>query len=370
MVKSLPPPKDKLAVFVYIFAAWLGAVLVAAYLGYVAHAVIVSVALFYVLKALAHRRKLGPSGYSKWHDAEEVSADIKYTPESKIILVTGPTSGIGEETAKILAYRGARVFLAARSKDKLVASEAKIRQWCAAKGVQNVALDQLVVDFGDLSSVRRAAREFLALGVPLHTLILNAGVMATPPGTTKDGHETQIGINHIGHFEFTRLLLDKLVASAPARVVVLTSSAHSLASAEFFDASNTKLQTVPYHPWVSYGNAKLSNMMFARELNKRYSKSGITAVSVHPGGAYTNLQAHVPLMQMFKWQLVAPFFFKSIPEIASTSVYAATADDVVGGGFHEDNNRSRAYPRVRAIAEDDALAKQLYDYTEALLDQN
>jgi retinol dehydrogenase 12 len=262
----------------------------------------------------------------------------------KVAIVTGPTSGIGTETARILAARGAHVILAARNDAKLQATRSNLEKNLAETGIKG-KFTTIQIDLNDLASVHNFVEEFKKLNVPLHLLINNAGVMRIPERrATKQGLEQQIGINHVGHFYLTCLLIDKLKASSTpeskSRVVCLSSVAFRLATESFFHADNTGLETTPYNPWVAYGNAKLSNMLFAREFHRRFSEEGIEACSVMPGGIHTGLQDHVSLWKSIKWRVVTPFFFKSIEQGAATTLYAALNVDLslkVNGGQYFEN---------------------------------
>jgi len=171
--------------------------------------------------------------------------------------------------------------------------------------------------------------------------------MANPERTlTANGFEEQIGVNHLGHYYLTILLLKKLEESAPSRVISVSSSAHGFSDGSF--VFHAALEQVPYHPWTVYGNSKLANILFAKELDNLYHERGITAVSLHPGGISTGLQKHVK----FGWDmtgavkifidLFSPFIFKSIAQGASTTVYCATSPLVekLGGRFFEDTHVS------------------------------
>jgi NAD(P)-dependent dehydrogenase (short-subunit alcohol dehydrogenase family) len=196
-------------------------------------------------------------------------------------LVTGVTSGLGEITVRELARAGAEVVMAARDPEKLAATTASIRA-----DVPGAALTPLALDLADLSSVRRAATETAGAG-PLHILVNNAGVMATPEERTQDGFELQLGTNHLGHFALTGLLLDALVAG-DARVVTVSSlMAHTARNVSLTDPREPSR----YRRWSSYGQSKLANLLFTYELDRRVRAAGlpITAVAAHPGYTRTNL---------------------------------------------------------------------------------
>ena len=198
-------------------------------------------------------------------------------------LVTGVTSGLGEVTARELARAGAEVVLAARNPEKLAATT-----WSVREQVPDARLVPLQLDLADLASVRRAAQEAAAAG-PLHVLVNNAGVMATPHERTADGFELQLGTNHLGHFALTGLLLEALVASADGRVVTVSSQmARSVRGVSVRDPRGTGGR---YRRWGAYGQSKLANLLFTFELDRRVRAAGVpvTAVAAHPGYTVTNL---------------------------------------------------------------------------------
>lgn len=214
--------------------------------------------------------------------------------EGRTAVVTGPTSGIGTVTARELARAGARVVLAGRNPDKLATTRREI-----ADAVPGAALETLVLDVASLASVRRAAGEAADLG-PLHLLVNNAGVMATPQRRTEDGLDLQMATNHFGHFLLTGLLWPQLVAggeeagpdggaTADARVVAVASVAHRLArSAPLRDPRTPPRR---YSRWHVYGQSKLANLMFTFELQRRAAAAGapVRATVAHPGFSATHL---------------------------------------------------------------------------------
>jgi NAD(P)-dependent dehydrogenase (short-subunit alcohol dehydrogenase family) len=197
-------------------------------------------------------------------------------------LVTGVTSGLGEHVAVALARRGHEVVLAARNPDKLRTTLGLVRE-----AVPGAALHPLVVDLADLASVRRAAAEAAALG-PLHVLVNNAGVMATPHRRTVDGFELQLGTNHLGHFALTGLLLPALLGSGGARVVTVSSLAARAARAV---PTGDPRESRRYRKWSAYAESKLANLLFTVELDRRARQRDwqLTAVAAHPGYSATNL---------------------------------------------------------------------------------
>jgi NAD(P)-dependent dehydrogenase (short-subunit alcohol dehydrogenase family) len=196
-------------------------------------------------------------------------------------LVTGVTSGLGESIALELARAGATVVLAARSEDKLAATETDVRAQ-----LPDAALERMVVDLADLSSVRRAAA---AVDGPLHLLVNNAGVMATPYHRTVDGFELQFATNHLGPFALTGLLLPHLVASGGARVVNTSSLAHRLTPTA--PLGDPRRPTRRYNRWIAYSQSKLADLLFSFELDRRLREKDlpVAALAAHPGYAATGL---------------------------------------------------------------------------------
>lgn len=207
----------------------------------------------------------------------------------KTYLITGANAGIGLETTRQLARQGACVVMACRRVAQAnEAAQALRRELPAA------LLEVLPLDLGDLASVRTAAREFLARHARLDGLVNNAGVMNTPQGQTRDGFETQFGINHLGHFLLTALLLERLKASVPARIVNVSSAFHVHAMGRVadihFDDLNYRQRR--YDGWEAYAQSKLANLLHARHLARLLQGTGVTCVSVHPGWVRTQLMQH------------------------------------------------------------------------------
>ncbi|HET8602351.1 MAG TPA: SDR family NAD(P)-dependent oxidoreductase, partial [Marmoricola sp.] len=201
-------------------------------------------------------------------------------------LVTGVTSGLGEQIALALARRGAEVVLAARNPAKLAATRADLE-----RRLPGARLQGLLVDLADLSSVRRAAAEASAAG-PLHLLVNNAGVMATPYTRTVDGFELQLATNHLGPFALTGLLLPRIVESGDGRVVSTASQAHRFALRAPLE--DPRLATGHYSRWQAYAGSKLANLLFTFELDRRLRTAGlpVRALAAHPGYASTGLMGH------------------------------------------------------------------------------
>ncbi len=252
----------------------------------------------------------------------------------KTFVVTGANSGIGFEAARVLAARHASVVLACRNLEKGQAAVAAIRK---ATPDAKLALERL--DLGDLGSVRSFAASVSKSHGRIDVLVNNAGIMAIPRRTTKDGFETQIGTNHLGHFALTGLLLERLVASAPSRIVSVSSMAHTMGKFGALDADDLRLER-GYTKWGAYGRSKLANLFFAYELERRLEARfpSVLSVACHPGYAATNLQSVGPAMSGSVFDKVFmsignAVFALSAALGARPTLYAATAPDVKGGDF-------------------------------------
>jgi NAD(P)-dependent dehydrogenase (short-subunit alcohol dehydrogenase family) len=267
-------------------------------------------------------------------------------------LVTGANTGIGKETARALARQGGRVVLACRSEEK---TKPVIDELARSTG--NDRLSFLPLDLADLASVRDAADRFLASGDELHVLVDNAGV-GGGKGRTKQGFEVHFGINHLGHFLLTTLLLDRLRQSAaaaePSRVVVVSSDSHYQPKGIDFD----RLHDEPGVAGVrEYGVSKLCNVLFAQELARRVPADEVVNVSLHPGVIASDIWRRVP--GPARWVMTR--FMKSPAEGAATSVHGATAPDVLqnNGAFYSDCRPKE--PSKYATPE---LAKELWARSE------
>jgi retinol dehydrogenase 12 len=268
----------------------------------------------------------------------------------RTFLVTGANTGIGRATAAGLAARGGKVFVACRSAEKGRAAVADI---AAATGNDAVAF--LPLDLADLASVRRCAEEFLARGEPLHVLINNGGI-AGRRGLTPGGFELAFGVNHLGHFALTTALLDCLGASAPARVVTVSSDAHYRAPGVDFEA--VRRTTATMTGMAEYAVSKLGNVLFSQELARRARGRGITTYALHPGVVASDIWRRVPwpVRPLMKMRML------STGQGAATSLYCATAPELEGvtGRFY-DNCRER---EPSAVATTD-LAGELWQRSEA-----
>ncbi len=203
----------------------------------------------------------------------------------KVCVITGASSGLGRESARALAAGGARVILAARNRDALAETAA----WIAAE-VPGAATSTVELDLTALSSVRAAAAIIRDITPAVHVLMNNAGVMFTPFGRTRDGFELQMGTNHFGHFELTRLLVPQLAAAGGARVVILSSGGHVMGDVDFDDPHWERRE---YDKFTAYGASKTANILHAKEADRRLCDLGIRAYSVHPGTVATSLARYM-----------------------------------------------------------------------------
>ncbi len=267
----------------------------------------------------------------------------------RTFLVTGANTGIGLATAKALAREGARVYVACRSRAKGEEAVAGIK---ASAGSDSVWL--LPLDLADLDSVRSCAAEFLDRGEPLHVLVNNAGV-AGQRGLTRQGFELMFGVNHLGHFALTQLLLGRLTESAPARVVTVASDAHYSARGVDFEAVRRRTRGIT--GLREYAVSKLCNVLFSQELARRTAGTGVTTYALHPGVVASDIWRRVPWPAR---QLVTRRML-SVDEGAATSLYCATSAEVAqdGGLFYD-----ACAPRAASAVATGELAAELWKRSE------
>ncbi|HEY0754943.1 MAG TPA: SDR family NAD(P)-dependent oxidoreductase [Ktedonobacteraceae bacterium] len=247
----------------------------------------------------------------------------------KTLLITGASAGIGYEAARTLLSAHAEVIIAGRSRTN---GEQAVQTLRAAYPDEQVHF--LLLDLGSLVSVRQAAAQFSAQWNRLDVLINNAAVMATPLGYTSEGFEQQFGINFLGHFLLTRLLLPVLSKAAPARVVSLTSSAHRASDIHFEDIH---FEQRPYEKWAAYGQSKTADALLGVALTRHAGEMGITANAVNPGGARTGLQQHLSAEEMrargyYDQEGNLSALFQTTEQAASTTVWASIGDELAGVG--------------------------------------
>ena len=269
--------------------------------------------------------------------------------KGRTFLVTGANTGIGRATAAALARQGGRVYIASRSREKGEEAVAGIK---ASTG--NEAVWFLPLELADLDSVRACAAAFLATGDPLHVLVNNAGVVRAR-SRTKQGFELMFGVNHLGHFALTNALLGCLTASAPARVVTVSSDSHYSARGIDFEALRRPERGITgLH---GYAVSKLCNVLFSQELARRTADTGVTSYALHPGVVASDIWRRVP------WP-VRPLITRrmlTVDEGAATSLYCATSPDVAqdSGKFY-DRCAERAPSRVATPK----LAAELWKHSE------
>jgi len=281
----------------------------------------------------------------------------------KVAIVTGANSGIGFETVKALAEKGAEVVLACRNLEKANVAVKEIRSM-----VRKAKLEIIQLDLADLASVRKFAESFKSKYQSLDFLINNAGIMIPPFTKTEDGFEVQFGANHLGHFALTGLLMDIILATPKARIVNVSSSAHRMGTGTIdFDNLNAEKG---YQPANAYTQSKLANLLFTLELNKRLDNVGsdVIASAAHPGWTVTGLQKGF-LHTVSEW-------FGQKPEVGALPTLQAALDsstkrnDYFGpSGFME----MRGYPRkvdTSDAAKDANLAKRLWDVSEEMTGVN
>ncbi|HTB90414.1 MAG TPA: SDR family NAD(P)-dependent oxidoreductase [Steroidobacteraceae bacterium] len=307
---------------------------------------------------------------------DEVLQGINLT--GKRVLVTGVSAGLGVETARALAAHGAQVVGAARDLSKAQAATEQVRAQAASGG----SLDLVQLDLASLDSVRRCADGLLAAKRPFDLIIANAGVMACPKGKTADGFETQFGTNHLGHFVLVNRIASLLKAGS--RLVNLSSAGHRYADVNLEDPN---FEHTPYEEFIAYGRSKTANVLFAVEFDRRHKARGVRATAVHPGGIRTELSRHLtpPVLEKLIAEInasqpkgAAPFSYKSIPQGAATSVWAAGVADAeaIGGRYCEDCHVAEVVSTpglsglrggVRAYALDPQHAQALWQKSEEMV---
>jgi NAD(P)-dependent dehydrogenase (short-subunit alcohol dehydrogenase family) len=288
----------------------------------------------------------------------------------KTVFVTGGNSGLGQETGRAMAAKGAHVILAGRDQAKLDQAVAAINS-----EVPDASLETIICDLASLDSVRSCGTEANDRFDKIDLLINNAGVMACPQAQTADGFERQFGTNHIGHFELTKQLMPLVEKGEDKRIVNLSSRGHHAAPVDLDDPN---FENRPYQEWLSYGQSKTANVLFSVGLEDRFADRGIHAYAVHPGGINTNLGRHLSEQQsadLIKRVTTSDpdFAWKTIPQGAATSVWAATAEELEGKGgvYCEDCHVAEiddhsANGGVRSYALDKGNADRLWEISEQL----
>jgi NAD(P)-dependent dehydrogenase (short-subunit alcohol dehydrogenase family) len=299
--------------------------------------------------------------------ALQVVAGIDLT--GKTCVITGASAGLGRESARALASTGAHVVLAARNAGALDETE----QWIQTE-VTGARTSTVELDLTSLDNVRKAAARINGLSPAIHVLMNNAGVMFTPFGRTADGFEMQFGINHLGHFELTRLLEPQLVEGA--RIVILSSDGHRMADVDLDDPNWEKRD---YDKFVAYGASKTANVLHMVELDRRLRDRGVRAYAVHPGVVATALARHMSRDDFTSLSQLEPADppqnridvrrdFQMPEHGAATQVWAAVGPELAGvGSVYLADRRVRA--DVAPYALDEAHALKLWELSERLCDK-
>jgi NAD(P)-dependent dehydrogenase (short-subunit alcohol dehydrogenase family) len=272
----------------------------------------------------------------------------------KTCIVTGASAGIGQAIAQGLAARGAHVVLVCRSRERAEATQRAIR---AATG--NPAIDIALADLSSQADIRRLAQELLQRYPRIHALINNAGVVHTKRTVTVDGLETVFAVNHLAYFLLTQLLLPRLVESAPARIVNVSSDAHRWDTLDFADLQNARR----YRALKVYGQSKLCNLLFARVLARCIAGTGVTVNSLHPGGVATGLGGNNGWWAVLIAKVLKPFL-RTADQGADTAIYLATAPEVATVNGRYFYNRREHRPSL--AAQDDEAALRLWEVSEQL----
>ncbi len=289
----------------------------------------------------------------------------------KVVIVTGANSGIGFEATREFAANGARTIMACRSMEKAEAALAYIEA-----EVPDAAVEIMKLDLDSLDSVRQFAADFKANYDRLDILVNNAGIMMVPYGQTEDGFERQFGVNHLGHFALTGLLIDRLLDTPGARVVNVSSNAHRGGSIDFNNLMSEDSQD--YDRQDAYNQSKLANLLFTFELQRRFEAidADVMAVASHPGVTLTNLAGHMMDEWYVKPLLPLAEFVLADPEIAAlTTLRAAVDPQAHGGDYYGPDGRGefRGYPvKVQASFNAHNIwdARKLWDVSEELTGVN
>ena len=282
--------------------------------------------------------------------ADEVTEGLDL--RGKTYVVTGSNSGLGKESIRVLAKRGASIIACARTIQK------------AQDTMNELGIDGTPVacDLANLHSVSAAVEVIRGLDIPIQCIIANAGIMALPTLRQKHGYELQFFTNHVGHFHFVTGLVDSLTDNG--RVVVLSSRAHAYARQHGMELDNLSGER-NYNDWRMYGRSKLANILFARSLNKRFKGTNKRANSVHPGVIKTNLGRYVADREAMYEQIQRTIPLKTIPQGTATQLLVATHPELEGIGGHYFSDCQIAKPISQG--QDDALAEDLWNITATII---
>ncbi|GGF82282.1 short-chain dehydrogenase [Paenibacillus albidus] len=274
--------------------------------------------------------------------------------KGKVVIVTGGNSGMGLATVIELARRGAAVVMACRSRQR---GEEALAEAKRQSGSDHIML--MLCDLASLDSIRAFVREFRASFPVLDVLINNAGVVTVKRQLTADGFEMDLGVNHLGHFLLTNLLLDTLQAAPQGRIVVVASGAYKIGAMHYDDPTLSR----GFNPAKAYARSKLANILFTKELAARLEGSGITVNCVHPGAVGTNIGVNRDTGFGRSVMKLAAYFFLTSEQGADTAIYLATAPELheVSGQYYYRRNRKELAPR----AADKEAAEQLWQWSLA-----
>lgn len=319
---------------------------------------------------------MGRDNFGATTTTDEVLDGINLT--GKLIVITGGASGLGQETARAMAAKGAQIIIPVRDLGRGEEAVTAIKT-----SVPDAKIELMEMDLGSLESIRSFAKAFLDKQDSIDLLINNAGVMACPKAETADGLEMQFGTNHIGHFLMTNLLMPAVLkggGSGNGRIVNLSSRGHHRDEVHFDDLNFDNRE---YEKWNSYGQAKTANVLFTVGLEKRLADKGIHSYAVHPGGIVTNLGRHLndadiaELMARMKESSGAAPVLKQVEAGAATTCYAATAPELEGkGGIYcedchvADVDDEDTTGGVRSYAVDPEKAEKLWAVSEEIVEQS
>lgn len=301
------------------------------------------------------------SQFTRSHTAEDVTEGIDLS--GKNVVITGVNSGLGEETMRVLAMRGAHIIGTARTMEKAQA---------AADNIDG-HITPMACELSDFESVKACADAIKALDIPIDVLLCNAGIMALPKLELANGVEQQFNTNHLGHFVLVHNLIDSVKRADQGRIVMLSSLAHKMAPSKGINFDNLDGSKY-YNDWKFYGQSKLANLLTAVALTERLNDSNATANAIHPGIIRTNLSRSMGGIQglifnnpITGWVAGKMMGSKTIPQGASTQCYVATAPELadVSGKYFSDNNEERP----SRLGQNVELANRLWDYScEAVKD--
>ncbi|KAK3760106.1 hypothetical protein RRG08_064776 [Elysia crispata] len=315
--------------------------------------------------AFAEEVKDNPLDFRQKFDASSSALQVLMGRDltGKYAIITGANSGIGFETARSLALHGATVVMACRDLESAKRGKVTILNELAQAKVETMH-----IDLASLNSVKAFADKYIQTGWPLHILILNAGVFGIGFSMTEDNLEQTFQVNHLAHFYLTRLLVNVLMESAPARVIVVSSESHrmsTLSERDLFEDRVSPPKAGNFWHFDAYNNSKLCNVLFANELNSRLLPHGVVANSLHPGNMMSSGMPRHWWLYRLLFALVRPFT-KSMQQGASTTVYCAVAEELSNVGGLYFNNCCRCPPSKAAFSK--SMAAALWSLSEKLID--